>query len=248
MKTPLRTLMIIFVAIIIVLSSLIIYVKYSTGFQSTTDGKIQFKELGLLPGTNWTVTVKGADYTKQQTTNLTEMNFSSLRNGIYSYTVLNITGYSLLQSGQANISGNTGIIEIGDIHTSQASGFTRYPLKVEVQLNFTLITPSMGTYVTGSSNPDFYEIIVLFVTWDISLNYVNLTLVNTDGFKFTMTLDYALGKSQSLDGIWDVNISGPSYLAESTVIRVTEISGTTGDPAVSQFIFTDTLTGGVIGT
>ena len=76
--------------------------------------------------------------------------------------------------------------------------------------------------------------------------YVNFTVVNTNGQKYTLPLYTALNKVQPLDGIWNVNVSGSQYLSEGTSINVYEIAGTTGDAAVMNFLFVNTPTGGLM--
>jgi hypothetical protein len=245
--TP-KILSIILVLVIIISSFFIISIYHSPGYHNTSNGKIQFRESGLLSDTNWTVSVTGVDYTQQETTNQTEMNFSALENGIYSYSINTETGYSLSQSGQTNASGNSGIVEIGDIYASQNSGYNTYPLQIKVMLNFTMLTPSMSSEISETSNPNSYHIIVLSVSWSINLSFVNVTAINSDKQNYTLTLYKALNKEQDLAGIWDVNVSGPNYLSGNTVISFTEITGTYGDSDVSQFIFSDVVTGGIIGT
>ena len=79
------------------------------------------------------------------------------------------------------------------------------------------------------------------------MSYVNFTVVNTNGQKYTLPLYTSLNKAQPLGGIWNVNVSGSQYLSEGTSINVYEIAGTTGDAAVMYFVFVDTLTGGTMG-
>ncbi len=215
-------------------------------FPLKATGKIQFTPSGLLAGVNWTIKVTGVDYTKQETTNSTEMTFSSLENGIYSYSIAPETGYSLQQSGQTNASGYSGVVYIGDIHTPLSSGYNTYPLDISITLNFTLLTPAVSlTVISVSSNT--YVIYVSSPSWIIKLDYVNFTIANTADNDYTLTLDQAMNKEVALGGIWNVSVSSSNYLSGSTVISVREISGTTGDANVSQFVLVYTLTGGIIG-
>ena len=246
MKSYFMISMIILTVAIIGVSSYAVYAHYNPGYQNTNDGKIQFTQSGLLAGTNWTINVTGADYTRQETTNSTEMIFSSLENGVYSYSVAPETGYSMRQSGQTNASGYSGVVDVGDIHTSLGSGYNTYPLDISITLNFTLLTPTVSLMVLSTSS-NVYLIYVSSPSWSVKLNYVNFTIANTAGKDYTLPLDQAMDKEVSIGGIWNVNVSSPSYLSGSTVISVREISGTTGDANVSQFVLVYTLTGGIIG-
>ena len=248
MKFYLKIVAIMAIIAIIGASSYEVYSYYGPGYRNVNTGKIQFVQSGLMTGTNWTIKVTGVDYTEQETSNSTEMNFSSLENGVYSYIITSETGYSLQQSGQTNASGYTGVVDVGDVHTSQGSGYNTYPLDVVISLNFTMLTPSIEIASTGSSSSPYdYLINILSVTWSIKMSYVNFTVVNTNGQKYTLPLYTALNKAQPLGGIWNVNASGSQYLSEGTSINVYEIAGTTGDAAVMYFVFVDTLTGGTMG-
>ena len=136
---------------------------------------------------------------------------------------------------------------MGDVHTSQSSGYNTYPLDVVISLNFTMLTPSIGIASTGSSSSP-YDYLINFssLSWDIKMIYVNFTVANTNGQKYTLPLYTALNKAQPLCGIWNINVSGSQYLSEGTSINVYEIAGTTGDAAVMNFLFVDTLTGGIM--
>ena len=241
--------MAVLIAAMIAVSSYAVYAHYNPGYQNTTDGKIQFTQSGLLAGTNWTVKISGVDYTEQETTNSSEMNFSSLTNGIYSYSIVSETGYSMQQSGQTNASGYSGVVYVGDIHAQSSSGYNSYPQDIGITLNFTLLTPSVALTVTSlSSNPYKYLIYVPSASWSVKLNYVNFTISNTAGKEYTLTMNQAMNRNESVGGIWTVNVSGSSYLSGGTVIAVNEIFGTTGDADVSQFTLVYTLTDGTIGS
>lgn len=239
-------LIIILTVAIIGASSFVVYVYYNLGYQNTNDGKIRFTESGLLVGTNWTVKVTGVDYTEQETTNSTEASFSSLDNGAYTYNITLETGYSMRQSGQTNASGYSGVVDVGDVHTPLGSGYNTYPLEISITLNFTLLTPTVSLTVTSVSS-NAYLIYVSSPSWSVKLSYVNFTIANTADKDYTLTLDQAMNKEVPVGGIWNVYVSSSSNLSGSTVITVGEISGTTGDANVSQFVLVYTLTGGIIG-
>ncbi|MHB1708750.1 MAG: hypothetical protein ACYCT2_04660 [Thermoplasmataceae archaeon] len=245
MKLYPQLLVVILVAAIIGVSSYAVYVHYNQGYHNTSDGKIQFVQSGLLAGVNWTVKVTGVDYTEQKTTNSSSMTFSSLNNGVYSYSISAETGYSMQQSGQANASGYTGVVDVGDVHTLLGSGYNSYPLNLKITLNFTPLTPSLSIVVSSTSN--VYFIYITDVSWEIKMSTVNFTIVNTDGQEYTINLSTALNRADTVGGIWTVNVSGSSDLLGSTEIVVGKISGTSGDANVSQFIFTYTLTGAIMG-
>ena len=78
---------------------------------------------------------------------------------------------------------------------------------------------------------------------NISLNYINFTIQNTYGQKFTLILLSALNRIESVGGIWNVSVTGNFYLSLRTNINIQEIKGTMGDANVTTFIAVDTLTG-----
>lgn len=245
MKLYPQLLVVILASALIVISSYTAYSQYDQGYHNTGEGKIQLIQSGLLSGVNWTIRVTGVDYTEQKTTNLSYMTFPYLDNGVYSYSISAETGYSMQQYGQTNASGYSGVVDVGDVHTSQDRGYISYPSDLKITLNFTLLTPSLSIENLGTSNDSL--IFIMGISWEVKLSTVNFTIVNTDGQEYTINLLTALNKSYPVRGIWTVNVTGSSYLSSDTKIVVKEIPDTTGDANMKRFIFTYTLTGAVMG-
>jgi hypothetical protein len=109
---------------------------------------VTFKETGLPPGTNWSVTIGASTYA----TNLTSEKFT-LPNGTYTYHVNNVANYSRVATGSFTLSG-TGI-SLTAKFTLVLNAVTMYETGLPKGTNWT--TTVAGQTLTSSTNSIKYK-------------------------------------------------------------------------------------------
>ena len=245
MKSNQKMIVIGIIFILIAFGSFDYYSSYIQKEHKVNTGEIIFTETGIVNKNNWTVKVYGTDYTETKSTNSSELIFLSLEYGTYNYSIIPEFGYKMTQSGETNANGYSGVVEVGGNNPSAIGGNNSYPSQINIALSFEPLTPVISlSAITISSSPADYSLSIDSMSGNISLNYINFTIQNTYGQKFTLNLLSALNRVESVGGIWNVSVTGNFYLSLSTNINIQEIKGTMGDANVTTFIAVDTLTGG----
>ena len=245
MKSNQKMIVIGIIFILIAFGSFDYYSSYIQKEHKVNTGEIIFTETGIVNKNNWTVKVYGTDYTETKSTNSSELIFLSLEYGTYNYSIIPEFGYKMTQSGETNGNGYSGVVEVGGNNPSATGGNNSYPSQINIALSFEPLTPVISlSALTISSSPADYSLSIDSMSGNISLNYINFTIQNTYGQKFTLILLSALNRIESVGGIWNVSVTGNFYLSLRTNINIQEIKGTMGDANVTTFIAVDTLTGG----
>lgn len=106
---------------------------------------------------------------------------------------------------------------------------------------------SIQLNTVSSGNPPVYMLYVQQFGGNISLNDVQLEVINSNNTPYYTTLGTDLGNpGTSLDGIWNITVYGPSYLSASTVVKLDGNKASPQPAGINQVRLVDMNTNSVI--
>lgn len=101
-------------------------------------------------------------------------------------------------------------------------------------------TPQASIQVNQvAASPPIYQIYVVQLNGNISLNKVNLFLKSTNGINYTTILGQDQNTAANIGNLWNVTAMGSSYLSKSTVIEISGRIPVLGDQNISEIKFID---------
>lgn len=109
-------------------------------------------------------------------------------------------------------------------------------------------TPSASVTVKNASSPSlpFYFIYVNQFGGNISLHYVTLRIISSNGTIYNTPVISGIGKYPVGGGLWNATVTGPDYLGASTALT---IEGSSSNAMfIKEIQFIDLKTNGLISS